>query len=383
MQLLVRIAKTPAEGERLMTNKTYLYSCALFIAYISGCTAYIYGQVGQVTDPDSARHSMLEKYPLRPGSIELEQLFSFPTPAQEENGVYLVQGRHITKDAQNHLFISDMRGNAILKFDSEGVSLGKIGRSGQGPGDLSLPHFFHITADNVMIVGETGNMRFHFLDTNGTFLGSFKIFRGYLSWTTDSRGRIFAVPRLHPETKNIIEILSREGEILGSFGEPLRFEHEIALYNDATICLNHRSEIIVGFKHIPIIRAYSTEGTLLRETRIPGKIFEDKEQSNLENQSRVLRRERTYYKPIISDLQPCEKGVVFMHNYPRLEFYEVDDAGSILKSYWISLSDEYIADSFVRIDSKESGLRFYVLQIYPESRVDVFSPKSISKGGHE
>ena len=365
-----------------MTTKTYLHSIVLFITCISSCATYVYGQTGKVTATNSTRHSQLDKYPPRPGSFELKLLFSFPTPAQEENGIYLVQGRHITKDAQNHLFISDMRGNAILKFDLGGLYLGKIGRSGQGPGDFSLPHFFHITADNTMIVGETGNMRFHLLDTNGTYLGSFKIFRGYLSWTTDSRGRIFAVPRLHPETKNIVEVLSKEGELLGSFGEPLRFEHEIALYNDASVCINHRSEIIVGFKHIPIIRAYSTEGTLLRETRIPGKIFEDKEQSNLENQSRVLRRERTYYKPIISALQPTDKGVVFIHNYPRLEFYELDDAGSILESYWINLSDEYIADSFVRIDSKESGLRFYVLQMYPESRVDVFSPISISKEDH-
>ena len=64
-----------------------------------------------------------------------------------------------------------------------------------------------------------------------------------------------------------------------------------------------------------------------------------------------------------------------MHNYPRLEFHEYDDAGKKLTTYWIELSNDYITDTFDVLPDKEHGLKFYVLQLYPESKIDVFVPK--------
>jgi len=64
-----------------------------------------------------------------------------------------------------------------------------------------------------------------------------------------------------------------------------------------------------------------------------------------------------------------------MHNYPRLEFHEYDDAGKKLNTYWIELSNDYITDTFDVLPDKDYGLKFYVLQLYPESKVDVFVPK--------
>ena len=353
----------------------------LAITMLCGTTS-AYGQTERGQAVIAEWQKLLIKHPPRKGGIELELIASFPTKEQEDNGIYFVQGRHITRDQANNIYISDMRGNTIFKFDSGGQFLNKFGRAGQGPGDLSLPHFFHITSNNEIIVGETGNMRFQFLDSNGAYISSFKIFRGYISWITDKKGRIFAVPRLHPELKNIVEVLSPEGELLESFGEPLKFKYDMPIYNDANICINNRDEIFVGFKHIPLIRKYSLNGVLRNEIKLAGDLFEEKERSNIENQSRIERTERSFYKPIVCDLQSSAEGFIFMHNYPRLEFYEHNSAGEILKSYWVELSSDYMADSFSLILDKRGGVKFYVLQLYPESKVDIFIPKGSFKGGY-
>lgn len=335
----------------------------------------INGQTEKETSAKNNWHKLLLKYPPSKDAIELEPAGSFPSQEQESKGIYFAQGRHIAHDNINNIYISDMRGHAIYIFDSNGQYLNKLGQAGQGPGDLSSPHYFHITKDNTIIVGETGNMRIQFLNVNGAYLSSFKISRGYLSWITDNKGRIYAIPRLRPELTKIVEVLSPQGEVLESFGEPLKFKYEMSIYNDSRICMNDKGDLFVGFTYLPLVRKYSSDGILRKEIRIAGGLFEEKERSNLDNQARIVSGERSFYKPIVCSIRSSAKGFIFMHNYPRLEFHEYDDAGKQLNTYWIELSNDYIADTFDVLPDKEHGLKFYVLQLYPESKVDVFVPK--------
>ena len=352
--------------------------CCLMISLLLAtifCITILSGQTETEASKKKAWHELLLKYPIDKEAIELEPAGSFPSQEQESEGIYFVQGRHIDHDNKNNIYISDMRGHAIYKFDSNGQYLNKLGQAGQGPGDLSLPHYFHITKNNTIIVGETGNMRIQFLDDNGTYLNSFKIFRGFLSWITDKMGRIYAIPRLRPDSKNIVEILSPSGGILESFGEPIKFKYEMPIYNDARICANDKGDIFVGFTYLPLVRKYSLDGILRKEIRIAGGLFEEKERSNLDNQARIVNGERSRYKPIVCSIRSSAKGFIFLHNYPRLEFHEYNDAGEKLNTYWIELSNDYITDTFDVIFDKNQGLKFYVLQLFPESKVDMFVPK--------
>jgi len=77
----------------------------------------------------------------------------------------------MTMDSQNRLYVANGWNDLILKFDSEGNSLGTIGTSGSGNGQLSGPT--GIASDGTALyVADQGNHRVQKLSASGSFLAA-------------------------------------------------------------------------------------------------------------------------------------------------------------------------------------------------------------------
>lgn len=319
---------------------------------------------------------MLKKYPVPDNSIKLQYVASFPSEELiQTHDVYLNGPNHIEIDTEGNIYVSDIKEHRIFKFNANGKFLAQFGKTGQGPGDLFMPRVSKVTKENNLIVLETGNMRFQIFDLTGRFIKSFNIFRGYESFIVDKDGFIFAIPSIQRNIKNLVEVISQDGEILNTFGEPYNIKHNRVVYNRAGISINRREELYVSFHNLSLVRKYSKSGKLLKEYRLDYPILKDNEDYNLKNQSLLAKGKRVKYKPVIQAISPHVDGFYVFHNFPRVEILDYDESGNLKKVFWnIDRFYPYLAIDFLVYKHGKEQL-FYVLQIYPIPCIDIYKIK--------
>jgi hypothetical protein len=344
--------------------------CSIAINFIHGNLFY---DNSKQESNDSYWKGLLKEFPVPKEAIELELKFSFPSEDLAVQDILFNRPRCLDKDSKGNIYITDDGEHRVLKFDSSGNFLQKFGQKGQGPGDFLVPHNLFITKEDILIIGETGNMRFQFFNENGKYLKSFKIFKGYMSWVVGDNGLIFAIPVLRKGSNHLIEVLNQDGLVVSSFGEALNFEYGYANYNQANIEINAKGELYVAFRFLPIVRKYSQKGNLLSELRIDHEIMKEFEKFNLNNQSLIAKKERAKWKPVINMIRASENGFYIFHNFPRIEILEFNSDGNQIAHYWKEYFP-YLAHYFIAHNDGNNKL-FYVLQIYPEAKIDVFGPK--------
>jgi sugar lactone lactonase YvrE len=82
----------------------------------------------------------------------------------------------LVRDGAENLYVSDDGAHTIEAFTREGVSLGKWGKFGSGPGELHKPSGLAFDADENLYVTDTGNHRIQKFTKDGTFLATFGAF---------------------------------------------------------------------------------------------------------------------------------------------------------------------------------------------------------------
>lgn len=316
----------------------------------------------------------LEDYPPPDDAVELEEIFSFPSKELEEEDIYLYSPQKIIKDLSSRIYILDNRRSAVFLFSSSGQFLKKIGRSGQGPGEFLQPYNLMMNK-NYIAVQEVGNMRIQFLDPDGLYKKSFKIFHGYYSMVINDKGLIIGIPVVRLPDDDLIEVLSQKGEVIASFGKPLDFKLSFRSLNNASLALTRNEEILLAFKFFPIIRKYSLKGELLAEFKIKNEILTAKDKINLEGH-KLRQKEKVAYTSVIMAMKTFRDKIYIFYTTPRLEILEINNEGEIEATYWANINreDGFSAGDFTVLHQNDQ-IRFYVLQRIPQPRVIVFGEK--------
>ena len=322
------------------------------------------------------RKKMLKKFPFPENSIELENKFSFPSKELEEEGTYLFEARFISNDSSGNIYVSNSREHRILKFDPSGNLLAKIGQKGQGPGEFISPKRVMPRKDFV-VVHDSRNYRIQFLDQNGNYVKSFKVYKIYWDMAMNDDGLIFAAPIRMDKNSLLIDVLSQDGKLLYSFGEPKDLKYDWSDLNIVKLTFNKRGELLVAFHHFPIVRKYSPEGKLLAEFKIDYKIMNFKEKMNLDANNSRGSKGKTGYALIISAIQAADEGFYILHEALRVEILEFDKNGKLKCAYWNEELDEkhlYLVNDFL-VQNRGDEKIFYILQSLPENKIDVFGLK--------
>ncbi len=169
----------------------------------------------------------------------LERVLSIGVEEGDENYV-IARIDDIAIDKNGSIYVCDFLDNCVRVFDRHGLFLRKIGRKGQGPGDLYGPNKVACSKGNV-IVHDVGNRRICVYSYDGNYIRSFKpVFpsfsqahpKGYNSTTSqmvwdmmaDGKSTIVLSAAIKVQPNNInpltpIHTYSIEGECLSSFGE--------------------------------------------------------------------------------------------------------------------------------------------------------------------
>ena len=315
-----------------------------------------------------------KEYPLPENAIELELKFFFPTKEMEEEDIYLWSPVRIVQDSSGNIYVSDQKRHAVMCFDSSGKFIRKIGQQGQGPGDFSTPGDVFVTKD-YLVVRDIGNSRFQYLDLEGKYLRSFKFFKIYASFVINENDLVIGAlfPHSSYNVRNLIDVLSPEGKLLYSFGEPLIYKDISVTLSNVKLGLNKKGELLVAFHYFPIVRKYSQKGELLAEYRIENKTMNDIEKFN-KKMNLIRPKQRVPYYLCIFDIQVVDDALYLFHydGASRFEILEIDQDGKTKNTYYWKTEGYTSREFLVR---KNGGEKIFYILNSTQDRIDVLSQK--------
>lgn len=120
----------------------------------------------------------------------------------------------VTLDNQENIYALDTRMNCILKFDSRGNYLQKIGRKGQGPGEFERPS--NLFVDNQHYLYASDKRKIHVFNSIGKFVKSIRLEYEIYEFFVDSNSNIVAITHVVTEdgTKKTIIKFDNNGKTI-------------------------------------------------------------------------------------------------------------------------------------------------------------------------
>jgi hypothetical protein len=354
-----------------MKNKILLQIVILVFSFCSIFWRDSFSQIKLSEEQQNAQwKDWIKKYPPSVNSEELGSIFSFPEAKLLEKDIYLWQPNNIERDREGNFYVLDTKWKGILKFDSKGAYIKKMGRPGQGPGEFMNPISMCITNTRVY-VSDTSRYEITILDLDLQFVKSLKVTRAYMDIVASDNGNIFGVPFRMSNEMNLIDVMNDEGKQLFSFGKAM-FGNEKGwqLPNFIKIAVNENNEVFAAFQHFATVCKYDQNGQLASVYKIDNKLMRERERENLksfENNDRITR-------PVIYAIQADGRGFAIMHNALFPQIMEFDAKGQMSKEYWVMRSYDYIAGDF-SLSKKRGKIEISLMLRSPENKIEVFRPK--------
>ena len=138
----------------------------------------------------------------------------------------------------NEFVVLDVGNVCFYVFSNDGTFVRRIGRRGQGPGELLNPLYFDTDADGNLYVYEMGNSRISIFYKEGKFISSFRL-SNILGYNPELSGTGFFVTGNgeillnQPIRGYYITIYSKEGKILREIGEIIKYRDRDHSFNAA------------------------------------------------------------------------------------------------------------------------------------------------------
>jgi hypothetical protein len=300
--------------------------------------------------------------------------YSFPTEAMLAQDVYIKYGAGLACDRAGNVWVVDSGEGVILKFDLAGRFLKKAGRQGQGPGEFFRPGAIHITEEGDLLVLDAGNMRMAVLSAEGELKTSFKLLRRYEDFCV-FKDKIYIVHNGPREDRKTVDILSLNGEPLGSLGEAPDFgpviPDNVRIANYKVISCDQYGRLLVGWTFFPIVHVLDVDRkeTITRieidDPKLKEKYHHNLGELNVQKDSPliywVVQRTRAHRGGFLASV-PAE----------RIEILDCDLKGKVRATYWAPQPEkEYLGRDFIcREDGRTTWI--YILQTRPESKVNVY-----------
>jgi DNA-binding beta-propeller fold protein YncE len=162
-----------------------------------------------------------------------------------------------------NIYLTDPRGNQILKFSNNDSFLGTMGSKGVEPGKFNSPHGIAFDSNNNLYLTDMKNFRIQIFDNGGKFIrqwGSFGNGTGQFSLTApgiavdSDSSRVFVLDKL----RALVQVFDNHGKYLGEVGTPgtgpgqFKRPEDIAIDNKGTIYVTDtRNSRIQVFQIIP------------------------------------------------------------------------------------------------------------------------------------
>lgn len=177
-----------------MKNKFMVFSIVLFISVFIMLVSY--GQQktkwkGTIKEEDGITIVRNPKKPIYTEDVlQLEEDLAIMSPDDEE--LMFQTLTFLAVDDEENIYVSDSKAGHILVFDKQGEFLRKIGKRGQGPGEMLYPFEILILAQKELMVNDTRQAKVHFFTLGGEYIRQMTTSKmpAFRRPKADSRGNI-------------------------------------------------------------------------------------------------------------------------------------------------------------------------------------------------
>ncbi len=155
-----------------MKNKSaallYILFLAVFILFAS-CIGQKAKWGGTIEEEDGITVVRNPKDPIYAEDVfQLEEDLAITTPDDED--IAFQNLNYLVVDDTENIYVSDSKAGHILVFNKSGEFVRKIGKRGQGPGEMIFPLEIQILGQKELFVNDTGQAKVHFFTLDGDFL---------------------------------------------------------------------------------------------------------------------------------------------------------------------------------------------------------------------
>ena len=212
--------------------------------------------------------------------LEITQSFPPETAAIDDN--YLAQPVSFTKIGQT-LYVADVKRHEILMYGLDEQYLGIFGRTGDGPGEFrDLNHLLPDINDDGLWVLSHGGMRLQHVDIECKYLDGFYVPFPTGSFAPLTEETIVFTCAPNSEHGSLV-CTDHKGDIKWISSDILEVEGTagfIPLTNSSSVVVL-KGEVWQLFEHFNVIRVFSSEGELLRETSFDDELIKTAHEDNI------------------------------------------------------------------------------------------------------
>jgi hypothetical protein len=315
-----------------------------------------------------------------------EFTFSFPRESADAT-IYLRKPTALSIDPQGAINVADPGQNKILVFSNTGEFLQSIGRSGQGPGDLLAPEKICFDDANTLYVYESANGRIQLFNGKREYIKGFKVYK-YIHSLKVWGDKVYCACMQQVPDRPLIEILDLDGKKTAEIGNDSTIER-IEAYRRKSLDIkrfdiSNSGKIWFAWEYFSWIRGFSLEGTSLGTIDLATQPQAEWSRQNVKTFLKAPSADARYRSVIFAIRSKGESLYVLSSSEEGPEIIICPTTGGeniICKLNSIPKGEfHYYKDFDLSID--HDVLTFFLLQAYPESRVDVFRVSEPWKGLH-
>ena len=176
----------------------------------------------------------------------------------------------IAVDEEEKIYVLDSKESQLKVFDKNGQYSKKIGKMGQGPGEMRGPRSLLITPQQEILVNDPGARKIHFFTLDGNYLKSVSQAKnfGFSSPKVDQKGNIvagFMIPD-QEVTYNLKKFDSQLKELFTIFSKKiLKYPYMNPFFPRCYWEVTREDNIIWGFPDKYELNVLNPEGKLLKK----------------------------------------------------------------------------------------------------------------------
>lgn len=248
--------------------------------------------------------------------------------------------RGVDVDREGNIFVLDSQSVQIRVFDKSGQFLREFGRQGQGPGEMEMPIFIQITAEEEIVIFDPLTRRFVFFSPLGDYLrqvSTSTVGNPMHPIRLVSKGKLYAQVQPPPpmggtELKEFDFDLGLAKTIYKVEMDDLYLRAEFKVRQPEVNCAVSSDGVVVwGFADKYELDVMNTEGKLSKKilkdskpVRLTDNDREDlRERYSRSSVSRLFKLVYPDFFPAFHDISIDESGRIFVGTYNKVEENEL------------------------------------------------------------
>jgi hypothetical protein len=252
---------------------------------------------------------------------------------------------NVDVDAQNNIYVLDIKGSQVKVFDKDGHFVRTIGRKGQGPGEFEGAWKIFISSGNELIVEGLMSRRLDYFNLAGGYIKRVSIAQANIADVNmDSTGTIYGVSSIQDRNNPRIELkkFDRNLRMLGTLDMVSKWNDERDGYNPFMGSIQHHilpgDQVLIGSNGKYELKVFDSQARFIKiiqkeyeAARVTKEDIEEREKGMISKGGSGPSPQYVKFLPPFVSFMTDDKGWIFVRLNERTKdrkysLYDIFDA---------------------------------------------------------